>query len=295
VTDSIEKRIETDPAVQHAVNETVPTGDGGGRAPTRYEKGRRAEEIAKRSHKKKPQSAGVGPSKAFIADPGTFEETRNWSTLTINGQPIPEHLWTMTPYTLTDQGAAELNAGKQPRRAEVLREAPLASQGVSELLRTLSEETTEQAVARYRESIELMEQEDPLGVLLKRHTPPGRRGRWMSNRVTGTVGMRRAGMDYEPVLVNGERVEHGKGERGMFLASVPEQLAQAAEQHFTKKGRDLVGAAIAKVAADREEVMGEAGIRRLNRRGDLPDSGIEFLAGDGAEMQPGNKSLVFEG
>ena len=291
-TQPIEKQIETNPAVAHAVNESVPTGDGGGRAPTRYEQGRRAEEIAKRSHKKKAQSSGVGESRTFAAEPGAFEQTIDWSELTLNGQPIPEHLWAQLPYAMTDQGAAEANAGKEPRRVEVLREEPLGSRPADELLRTMNERSIEQSVAQYRESLDLMMQEDPLKVLVERHTPLGHRGRWMSDRTTGTSGMRRAGLDYEPVLVDGKRVQHGGG----FIASVPEEMAKAAEAIFAKKGRDLTAGAVTKVQEQTEQVMSEAGIRRQNRRGDLPEGGMEFLE-PGAEggMLNGTIGTTFKG
>jgi hypothetical protein len=291
MAETIEKRIETSPELRHAVNEAVPTPDGSRRAPTKFEKAKRTEELDRRSHKKKTQAAGVGPSKVFAAEPGVFDETRDWSKLTVNGQPIPEHLWARLPYCMTDQGVIEANAGREPRRAEVLREAPLASYPADVLTALKQEESIEQSVARYRESIELMEQEDPLGVLMKLHTPEGRRGRWMSDRTSATIGLRRAGMDYEPLLVDGKRIQHG----GMFLATVPEALAIAAEQHMAKKSVDLTKSAIATVQHQVDQVMGEAGLKRQRERGDLPEGGIEFLENDQGGMLPGEFGHQFKG
>ena len=79
----------------------------------------------------------------------------------------------------------------------------------------------------FRESLEALELENPQGVLMKRHLPPGMRGLWMSERKTAKEGMRRGVLDYQPVLVDvdgkKERIRAGE----MFLAMVPEPFAEA--------------------------------------------------------------------
>lgn len=305
--ESIEKRIERDPDLARAVSETVPAVGGGGRAPTKFEKGKRTEALDKAQGRDGAgKFAGVGESRVFAAAPGAFDETVDWSSLTLNGQPIPEHLWAKLPYSMTDQGAAEANAGKERRRVEVLREARLESQTADELLRTMNDRTIAQSVDQFRESLELMEREDPLGVLMNRHTPQGHRGLFMSVRRCEEAGrgLRRGVLDYQPVLVDGKRVAHG----GMFLASVPEELALRAEAYYAKKTKEQTQAAVSTVQDLTEQVMTDAGMKRQKRRGDLPDDGIEFLDGapDGAGgasgadaarggMHPGQYGTSFRG
>ena len=280
---------------------------GGGRAPTKHEKGKRTEALDRAQGRDGAgKFAGVGDSRPFIAEAGTFEPPRDWSRLTLNGQPIPEELWVKLPYRMTDQGAAEADAGKEPRRVEVLREARLESQTADELLRTMNDRTIQQSVDQFRESLELMEREDPLGVLMKRHTPEGHRGLFMSQRRCDEAGrgLRRGVVDYQIVLVDGKPVAHG----GMFLASVPEELALRAEAYYAKKTAEQTQAAVSTVKELRQQVMTEAGIQRQNRRGDLPDDGIEFVDGapDGASgaggadaarggMHPGQYGTSFHG
>lgn len=291
--ETIEKRIEREPALAHAVTESVPAVGGGRRAPTKHEKGKRMEELDRITQPRAPggRFAGVGDSKPFVAEPGTFDEAHDWSQLTLNGQPIPEHLWAQLPYAMTDQGTEEYNRGKQSRTVEVLREAPLSSRSTDDLTRFKSEQSIDKSVEQYRESMELMKEEDPLGVIMERHLPIGRRGLWMSEAKCDKEGMRRDLLDYEPLLdANGKRIVHGK----MFLASVPEEMALAAEQIAAKNARDDSKAAIEKVTANAERVMSEAGLKRQNRRGDLPDGGIEFLEPDGG-MIPGTYGRQFEG
>jgi hypothetical protein len=301
--EAIEKRLEKDQDLARAVTETVPAVGGGGRAPTKHERGKRVEALDKAQGRDGAgKFAGHGPSRAFVAEPGTFEETHDWSQLTLNGQAIPEHLWARLPYSMTDQGAEEYNAGKPERTVEVLRDAPLSSQTADELLRTMNTRTIEQSVDQFRESLELMQQEDPLGVLMKRHTPEGHRGLFMSQRRCDEAGrgLRRGVLDYQVVLVDGQRVQHG----GMFLASVPEEKALIAEAYYARLTREQTQAAIAQVTEARDQVMEAAGIRRQNRRGDLPDEGIEFLDGaagaGGADaarggMHPGEYGRSFKG
>jgi hypothetical protein len=221
----------------------------------------------KRSHKKKAQTQGVGASRPFVATPGTFEESYNWAKLTVNGQPIPEDLWGTFPYRMTDQGAIEFNAGKEPARAEVLRSEPLSSRPADELVRTMRDRSIEQSVDQFRESMELAELENPQEVLMKQHLPAGMRGLWMSERKVAKEGMRRGVLDYVPVLieVDGKKERVRSGE--MFLGMVPEAKARAADAHYARKAESQMVAAVETVQEQTEAFMTEGRQKRVVRQG----------------------------
>jgi hypothetical protein len=55
------------------------------------------------------QSSGFGESKVHASGEGLDPK---WHSATINGQPIPEHIKGKIPWSYTDEGAREANAGK---------------------------------------------------------------------------------------------------------------------------------------------------------------------------------------
>jgi hypothetical protein len=223
-------------------------------------------EPVKRSHKKKPQSSGVGESKPFIAQPGAFEPGGiDYASLTVDGKPIPEHLQGLVPYAATDQGRAEANAGKQPAMAQVLRD-PI-----------------DKSVDHYRDDLSndlpLEENHDPLRILMQRHTPAGHRGLFMSETKVSKEGMRRGVLDYEPVLaeIDGKRERVRAG--SMFLASVPEGRAKQADKYYAAKAEEQQIAATEKVKEQRDQVLSEAGVARQNKRGGEKVDGFEIQDG----------------
>lgn len=213
---------------------------------------------------KKPRSSGVGESKTFIAEPGTFPEPD--PTLTVDGVPIPQNMVHLVPYDQTDQGRAENNAGKQPARVQIVRD------------------DVDKSVEHYRDDLladlPLIENHDPLRLIVDKFTPPGMRGLMMSKRKCDREGMRRGVLDYEPVLVDKdgkkERVEHG----GMFLGAVPEQLAQRADKHYAGVAKDRMVNAVEKVQAQTEEFMTESNMRSVKRAGRGEYDGIQQEQGD---------------
>lgn len=232
---------------------------------------------SKRSHKKKPRSTGVGESRPFVAEPGAFPESAiDYSALTLNGQPIPEELWATLPYKYTDQGAADLNAGKEQVHAQVLRDERLSSRTDRELLNTTRERTIEQSVAQFAESLNMTEHEDVHGVLMKRYLPEGMRGLWMSERKCSNEGMRRGVLDYAPVMVQ----QDGKLEKiksgNMFLAMVPEEKAKAADAFYAEKAKRDTIEATERVKTSRDQVLSEVGVQRQNRRGGESVDGFEI-------------------
>jgi hypothetical protein len=105
--------------------------------------------------------------------------------------------------------------------------------------------------------------------------------------------MSRDKLHYEPVLdAEGKRITHGK----MFLASIPEGMAQAAEQIYRKHNSDWLQAEVAKVQASQEELVSLSAMKRAGRNLDLPNDGIEFLdkKSEGG-MLPGEYGHTFKG
>lgn len=213
------------------------------------------------ANSRKPQSTGVGESKPHIAPEGSFEPgTIDWSALTLNGQPIPEHLHGLLPYEMTDQGCEEKNAGKEPSRVQFL------------------SDEVDKKVQRYRDDLSgdrpFEEVHDPLAIAMKENLPRGHRGLFMSEQKCSRDGMRRGVLDYEPVLVE----KDGKLERvkvgSMFLGSVPEERARQAERYYEEKTATLTQAATDKVREQSNAIASEAKLKRLdNKRGGAMDFG----------------------
>lgn len=224
-------------------------------------------------------AGGVGESKPFIAPAGAFEGGEiDWAACTVNGQPIPAHLHGLIPYTMTDQGRAEANDGKEPARVQVLRESH------------------DFAVERYRDDLlsdmPFEEQHDPLRVGMQQNLPAGHRGLWMSEKKCDQEGMRRGVLDYRPVMVE----KDGKLDRvrigGMFLSSVPEERARAADLYYEHKAREQAAAASDRVREQSDQIMSEEKLRRMDRR---KGGGLDFggLAEEDGEMVVGEVTREF--
>lgn len=285
----IEQRVTTDPALRQAVEGPVVTSGNRKRPPTKKEKALRTESLDKMTHQPKTQSQGFGESRNFGAPEGVFDDdTLDWSQLTLNGQPIPEHLRQQIPYSMTDQGVAEANIGKQERRVEILRDAPLESRGTESLTNFTRELDRDAMVAKYRESIRQARGEDGMQLLMKRHLPEGHRGLWISKAKADGAGampaegLMRNGLEYVPVKdANGNMITLDGGR--MFLASVPEEAAQAAELENIAQSKALLDAEVSKVRAHQDEVLHQAGLRRETLGS---DTGLDFAPfdGDGSGM-----------
>jgi hypothetical protein len=168
----------------------------------------------------KPTSTGVGDSKIFAAPDGTFEPLRDWSTLTVNGEPIPENLWATLPYRFTDQGYEELNGGPKVR-AQVV--AGPKEKGL--------ERMRDFRMAAPPEDCDL--QADPMKELVNTHIPPGMHGRFLSARRVGKEGNGTRG--YEIVRnEKGEPVKYGS----MILGQIPQEIADSRGQRNVKRSRD---------------------------------------------------------
>lgn len=225
----------------------------------------------------KIQSTGIGESELNIAPEGSFAPGEiDWASCTINGQPIPEHLWGLVPYALTDQGRTEENEGKEEPRVQVLREPH------------------DKAVEHYRDDLlndyPIEEQHDPLRTVVEQHTPKGHRGLMMSEAKCAKEGMRRGVLDYEPVLDDkGQRIRLG----GMFLGSVPEDRAKRAERYYRAKNAEKQQNAVDRVKEQTEQVMSEAKLKRLGRR--AGEGEFDGIVHEDSEMIVGDLGREFQG
>jgi hypothetical protein len=69
---------------------------------------------------KPPTAQGIGESRVF-ADPNAAPDSK-WLTATVNGVPVDPSIAHLLTWEMTDQGWAERNAGKEPRRVEIMRD-----------------------------------------------------------------------------------------------------------------------------------------------------------------------------
>jgi|SRR5579872_928307 len=213
---------------------------------------------------KKAQAQGVGESRIFVAPEGSFPPgTVDWSTLTVAGKPIPEHLWGLVPYAQTDQGRAENNEGKQERAAEIVRTEE--SKRI-ERFRDFQFDGAEPGMG------------DPMKELVDQHVQPGQHPRFLSPRsfpVHGTRG-------YEKVLDSeGNPVMFGD----MYLGVIPQDEAIKREKRDAALARQMMVDAQDTVREQTEQIMSERDMRSLARRRGT----LEYVAGmqseDGEELR----------
>lgn len=254
---------------------------------------------------KKAQSQGVGESKINAAPEGSFEREVDWASMTVNGEPIPEHLWGVMPWTYTDQGRAEFNAGKAPASGiQVLRDETdhavrqFRDDRLSDIpgdAQLERERVTPERIAEIRAKFGGRATADRLGIIMNQHLPKGRRGRWMSQRVCDHEGqgLRRGVLDWEPLLVE----KDGKMERvtlgNMFLASVPEKLAIEQDIYYEDLARQKMVAAVERSRELADEIAPARKQRETMRRDFTEDTA--GLVDDDPEMAVGQLQREFAG
>lgn len=223
-----------------------------------------------------PKVAGVGPSPVFGGNGAQTSDGHDWANATIQGQPVPEYLKPGSgsgippiDWRHTDQGIAEFNAGKEPVTARVTRDAvtaPKLGAGVEEGL------ADAKRFGDANSEVLDWDTKNPLDTLADAHTPPGHRGRWMSQRNFLENGGAR---NFQPVVKDGKRVEYG----GMFLASMPESVARQRDTVMAKRADDLVEAhnesALEQVTEDSGPKKAQI-LEALHRSG---DTGLQFERG----------------
>jgi hypothetical protein len=216
----------------------------------------------------KPMAQGIGESRRF----GGGGQPRDLAGCTVNGDPLPPECWDTFPYSLTDQGKAEAR--------ELQKSLPVGYQGRdrTEYNRIFD---PDKKIAKFADDRQIPADDleglvivrDPLQPLLERHTPPGHRGMFLSKRKCQQEGLIRGVLEYQPVMIKGEdgtmqRVECG----GMFLASVPEELAVKSDRYWRSLNEDKKVQTIEKVRNQVEEVMNDRKLGDFARRRGISDA-----------------------
>lgn len=235
---------------------------------------------ARKDYAERAAAAGIPDSRPFIApeDEPIRTEQRDWSQLTINGQPVPEAAWNVIPYEATDQGAKErnerireMNGGRDP--------GPRVEFG---------RDSQDKEIDRYGDDLYLSipngEAHDPLRAPMDKHTPKGMRGCWLSDKRVAKDGRDRDIIRWQPLYVS-----DGKGGRelvrqgNMTLCVIPEEAAKQADDYYARKAQERS----VKAAAKQEEFAERAGyngsIRKLGEgvvsddtEAAAREAGIEF-------------------
>lgn len=197
---------------------------------------------------------------------------------TVNGEPLPEEFWETFPYSLTDQGKAE---------AEALRKTLPA--GYAGIDRTDYSEIFDDSkkAAKFRGDLAadtegLIIIKDPMAPLIEKHTPRGHHGMFMSKTVMSRQGLVRGVLEYQ--IVYADDGQGGKKEvtcGGMILASVPQELYERAQRHYSGINREQQIAAVEQVQEQAQEIM-DSGRDRGRRKRFAQDIGDIMKEDDGA-------------
>jgi hypothetical protein len=175
--------------------------------------------------------------------------------LTVNGQPIPEHLQHLIPWAQTDQGRAKNNEGKVAPIVTMVRdEWANKMEGRANLEPWESSRPFEEAVDRVRE--------------------PGYTYRMLSPTVIDKKGMR----GWEPA-------ETRKGERPtvsrMIIGRMPIERAEKRNQHYRDEANEELAATAARYATDQEKSIRDSGREGVS----VLHTGDELHAYDSPERQ----------
>lgn len=219
--------------------------------------------VKKTGTAKKIQSQGIGESKLFG---GQNEKDMSYMEgTTVNGEPLPPDCYATFPYSLTDQGKAEMEIERKnlPVSYAGRDGAPFDYAGVAD---------DDKKLEKFRDDLKTAppqrQSRDALRQLMDKNLPKGHRGLWMGKRKTDEAGMFRDELEYQPVLVKNpttgiyERVQAG----GMFLASVSEEAARGQERLNEARAKERQVSADEKVREQSERIMGTGELNELARR-----------------------------
>lgn len=195
---------------------------------------------------KKPTAQGVGESKPHIAPEGTFEPTRDWSQLTIQGEPIPRYLWDLLTYEMTDQGAAEKNAGKEFSNVRVSLDAH-------------DKRIIQRKEAVLDRGLQAWEAPDPRRELIEKHVKPGERPHFLSPSKVAQAGTR----GWVPVLdEQGREVKLGE----MILATMPEDSARQREAMVAARTKRQQSQSVEQFQEQQAQMLTDAGVNPRSQR-----------------------------
>lgn len=227
---------------------------------------------------RKPQSAGVGESKRFNAPDGTFSDVIDWTKLTVQGQPIPEHLFGVVPYASTDQGREEMNAGKEQPMVQFLTDAEdkIPGQYREDLLNGIPEraqlerELGPEGLDKYLMIPKDGATADPLAAIATKHLKPGQSPLFLSERrVEGPDGTQRGVLNYEIAKdPHGNPVKIG----GMVLGFVPTEAKNRADQYYRDQSADKLQRSQDQVTDAQQGVIDSRKLKAVGQRKGFGDA-----------------------
>lgn len=215
----------------------------------------------------KIQSQGVGKSKLFGGNTPPEHPEGKSARCHVNGDPLPEQFWDSFPYSLTDEGKADA--------AKMKKDLPVSYAGRGEgdpfdYDRVADDDKKLEKFADdlKRENRGPRLSRDAMRQLMERHTPKGHRGLWIGKLKSEREGLLRDNIEYRPVMT--KNPETGAMERvnigGMFLASVPEDLALDQEQLNQETARAKQVTVTNRVTEQAEKIMSSSDMQDLARR-----------------------------
>jgi hypothetical protein len=243
------------------------------------------------TNERPPVANGVGDSQRFGGnDPEISEanlsDPRHMSNCTVNGERVPEHLWALLPYELTDQGSAErelANFGKpKPSGVSITRDelhGRIGQRGedLSRGMRSIDangvvrSEIIERGIQPYDAS-------DPMRELVLEHVPVGMRPLFLSSRrITATGSTRGYTIARDE---RGEPIRLGTS----ILGYIPEDRAIAIQKGFEDKSREAQREIYEETAGLKQEESLRGGKRGPSHSFENPGpAGFD----DGLHSQPG--------
>jgi len=188
------------------------------------------------TEKKIRSAGGIGESKIFCAPEGSLGETAidRLKKCHINGVEIAEmnldpQVLSALDYYATEEGVAEKNARPNVREASGVE---LGKDGFSKALEQRKDDV------KFR-GLPLYESRDPLKEVADKFVPQGMRPKFLSGqrvREGGGTG------DHEVVMYPPGHPQHGDPVkvRGMVLAQMPEEMAQARAAFYRGRGGQML-------------------------------------------------------
>lgn len=174
------------------------------------------------------------------------------SEWTLNGNPIPEHLFGQVPFALTDQGAEFANRGKTKARVQVL------------------SDEYDRNLMRVEDSIEPWEAANPIKAAIDRVRTPGMAYHLSSDRVVARNGL---GKWLPCKDADGNLVKVGN----MTLAAMPKPLFDRMERHYKDEANAALKDGINDFQVKQEQMLREAREQGFSSYGASPLAPGEML------------------